>query len=218
MYNYTQLIESCREREREEKARGIEIGPIVLSRLEKRLERNFFSKFQELGWSFSKRLKSVGCQSEFDSFHHSFVQSFRQEIRGRSGTQISYGEAQKPVNIFLKEYVEKSGLLDKSRVELLSPLLHVTLDGVMILYLESFFRDDYQSFIAPVDAACGHIETEKLTSFHKKDISESHLTQLMFFNYEVYAAWQAWFRRIFPERPVLLDAVWSIARNTLLAP
>jgi hypothetical protein len=38
----------------------------------------------------------------------------------------------------------------------------------------------------------------------------------MFINHDVYIAWQSWFRSISPNRPVLLDTVWSIARRALL--
>ena len=112
--------------------------------------------------------------------------------------------------------MEKSKLLDAALAERLSPLLHVTLDGITIMYMQSFFREDYNAFIAPVSKICGLIDTFEVTQFRNKDISESLQTQLMFFNHEIYSAWQAWFRSISPERPVLLDAVWSIARKTLL--
>jgi hypothetical protein len=216
MYDYAHLIQTCREREQEEVKTGFELGTEVFSRLSKKMERDFLPKFQEMAWQFSKKLKPVTTIAEFDTYHHNFVVAVRNDMRSRSGTMLSYGEAQKPVNVFLKEYLEKSAILDAATIKRLSPYLHVTMDGVIILYLQSFFREDYLHYVAPANEGCGHIYTEKLLSFHKKDISESHLTQLMFFNREVYTAWQGWFRRICPNRPVLLDAVWSIARRTLL--
>ena len=216
MNQYESLIQKCLEREKEENKKGAEIGSVILSRLEKRLERQFFPKFQELSFSFAIRLKSVSSREEFDLFHRSYIQAFRQEIKTRGGTIVSYGEAQKPVNIFLKEYVEKSKLLDAALAVRLSPLLHVTLDGIIIMYMQSFFREDYNAFIAPVSRSCGLIDTFDITQYRNKDISESLQNQLMFINHEVYTAWQAWFRTISPGRPVLLDAVWSIARRTLL--
>ena len=92
----------------------------------------------------------------------------------------------------------------------------MTLDGIIIMYMQSFFREDYDAFIAPVNKVCGLIDTYDVTQYRNKDISESLQNQLMFINHEVYSAWQAWFRRISPERPVLLDSIWSIARKTLL--
>ena len=216
MNHYDTLIQKCLEREKEETKKGVEIGSVILSRLEKRLERQFFPKFQELSFRFALKLKSVSSREEFDLFHRSYIQAFRQEIKTRGGTIVSYGEAQKPVNIFLKEYVEKSKLLDAALTDRLSPLLHVTLDGIIIMYMQSFFREDYNAFIAPVSRGCGLIDTFDITQYRNKDISESLQNQLMFINHEIYSAWQSWFRSISPGRPVLLDTVWSIARKTLL--
>jgi hypothetical protein len=216
MNQYDTLIRKCLERETEERESGAEIGPIILSRLGKRLERNFFAKFQEISYPFALKLKSVNSHEEFDAFHRAFIQAFRQEVKTRGGTIVSYGEAQKPINIFLKEYVEKSQLLDAQLSARLSPLLHVTLDGVVIMYMHSFFREDYTNFISPVSQTCGLIDTLRVPQFRSRDLSESLQQQVMFINREIYTAWQEWFRRISPTRPVLLDAIWSIARQTLL--
>ena len=85
------------------------------------MSASFFPKFQELSFRFALKLKSVCSREEFDLFHRSYIQAFRQEIKTRGGTIVSYGEAQKPVNIFLKEYVEKSQMLDKDLAGRLSP-------------------------------------------------------------------------------------------------
>ena len=85
------------------------------------------------------------------------------------------------------------------------------------MYMQSFFREDYNTFIAPVSRVCGLIDTFDITQYRNKDISDSLQTQLMFINHEIYSAWQLWFRNISPARPVLLDTVWSIARRTLLS-
>ena len=164
MNQYDNLIQKCCEREKEEQRKGAEIGPIILSRLEKRLERNFFSKFQELGYPFALKLKSISSREEFDLFHRSFIQAFRQEIKTRGGTIVSYGEAQKPINIFLKEYVEKSKLLDAAQAARLSPMLHVTLDGVVVSYMQSFFREEYDAFIAPSSKSTGTSTSGPITA------------------------------------------------------
>jgi hypothetical protein len=215
MYDYQSLIQQCQAREQEEKTRGIEIGSMVLTRLSGRLEKDFYPKYQDLAWQFSRRLRSVNTIAEFDDFHRSFVQTFRETVKSRSGTTISYGEAQQPVNVFLKEYVEKSEILNEAASSCLKPFLHVTLDGVIIYYLQCFFREDYLKYIGALDDACGYLGTGRITSFRNKDVSQSQLNQMLFFDARVYYAWQSWFRRIFPSRPVLLDSVWSISRQTL---
>ena len=217
MYDYTSLIRCCRDREEEETAQGIDIGAMMLGRLSSRLEKDFFPKFQELGWQSTRRLRSIGTIEEYDIYHQEFVTAFRNTIKTRSGTIISYGEAQQPINIFLKDYIDNIHLLGASESARLRQFLHVTLDGVMIYYLQSFFREDYVKHIGPHHEACGYFDSGKVTSFHHQDISQSQLTQLLFIGRDAYYAWQLWFREIFPDRPSLMDAVWSVARQTLFA-
>ena len=215
MYDYDSLIKNCHTWEEEEKSQGIDIGVMMLKRLSPRLERDFFPKFQELGWRCTRGLNSINTLGEYDAFHHRFVTEFRSNIKNRNGTIISYGEAQQPINIFLKDYVDNIHSLGESVAERLRMYLHVTLDGVMIYYLQSFFRDDYAKHIAPFQDACGAFDNGRRVSFHRQDTSQSQLIQLLFIGKNTYYAWQAWFRRIFPSRPSLLDGIWSIGRRTL---
>ncbi len=217
MYNYGSLISSCHDREEEEIAQAIDTGAMMLRRLSPRLERNFFPKFQELGWQYSRRLRSLHTSAEFDDYHHEFVTAFRDTIKTRSGTVISYGEAQQPINIFLKDYVDNIHLLGTEEAARLRQYIHVTMDGVMIYYFQSFFREDYLRHIAPYHNASGCFDNCHAPSFHHQDLSQSQLTQLLFFSRDTYCAWQSWFRQIYPSRPSLLDAVWSIARKTLFS-
>jgi hypothetical protein len=217
VYDYSSLISRCEAREEEEKSQGIDTGAMMLRRLSPRLERDFFPKFQELGWQFSRRLKSISTVDDFDSYHHEFVSAFRDTIKARSGTVVSYGEAQQPINIFLKDYTENARLTAVSGASRLNGWLHATLDGVIIYYFQSFFREDFLEHIGPYQAACGGFDAGRSAPFHRRDTSHSQLTQLMFFGRDTYHAWQSWFRQIFPARPALLDAVWSIARQDLFA-
>jgi len=217
MYDYSSLIRSCHDREDEEISHKIDTGAMMLQRLSSRLERDFFSKFQDLGWQFSRHLRSLNSIAEFDSFHHEFVTAFRDTIRTRQGTIISYGEAQQPINVFLKDYVEDIHILGASEAARLRQFLHVTIDGVMIYYLQSFFYEDYLQHIAPHNDACGYFDSRRVAPFHRQDLSQSQLTQLLFISRDTYYAWQTWFRQIYPNRPSLLDTIWSIARKTLFA-
>jgi hypothetical protein len=87
----------------------------------------------------------------------------------------------------------------------------------MIYYMQSFFRDDYMQRIEPHNDSCGYIEGGRLAPFHQQDISPSQLMQLLFIGRETYYAWQSWFRQVNPSRPSMLDAIWSIARQTLFS-
>ena len=217
MYDYSSLIRSCHDREQQETSREIDTGAMMLKRLSSRLERDFFPKFQELGWQYSRPLRSIESADEFDTHHHAFVTAFRETIKARNGTVISYGEAQQPINIFLRDYVDNIHLLGTSEANRLRQYLHVTMDGVMIYYLQSFFNEDHMRYIAPHNDACGYFDSGHPTPFYRQDLSQSQLTQLLFIGRETYYAWQNWFRQIYPNRPSLLDAIWSIARQTLFS-
>ena len=217
MYDYSSLIRSCHDREEEEITQDIDTGALMLQRLSSRLERDFFPKFQEIGWQYSRQLRSIGTQDEFDDYHHKFVTAFRDAIKTRTGTVMSYGEAQQPINIFLKDYVEKINLLGTEEAARLRQFIHVTMDGVMIYYFQSFFHEDYLQHIAPHNDSCGYFGNERTAPFYRQDLSQSQLTQLLFISRDTYHAWQVWFRQICPNRPSLLDAVWSISRKTLFS-
>lgn len=217
MYDYSSLIRNCHDREEEETAQNIDTGAMMLNRLSKRLERDFFIKFQELGWQFSRRLRSLETVAEFDAHHHEFVTAFRDTIKTRNGTIASYGEAQQPINVFLKDYVENINLLGTSEAARLRGYLHVTMDGVMIYYFQSFFHEDYLRHIAPHHDACGYLDSDRVTPFYRQDLNPSQLIQLLFISRSTYYAWQSWFRQIYPNRPSLLDTTWSVARQTLFS-
>ena len=217
MYDYSFLVRRCRDREEEETAQDIDTGAMMLKDLSARLERGFFPKFQELGWQFSRRLRSLNTIAEFDSYHHEFVTAFRETVRTRHGTIISYGEAQQPINIFLKDYIENILLLNADEAARLRPYIHVTIDGVMIYYFQSFFYEDYLRHVAPHNGIGGYLDSNRTAPFHRQDLSKSQLTQLLFISRDTYYAWQSWFRQIHPDRPSLLDTTWSIARQTLFS-
>ena len=210
MHEYQHLLHCCREREQEEHRRGFETGTIVMARFTKLMEHNFLPMFQQMAWEHSQKVKTAVSIDEFDESHHHFVEGLRQGIKARNGTVVSYGEAQQPVNIFLKEYVEKSGILPEPDSQRLIPFLHVTLDGVIIMYLRSLFRMDYLRHVVPGG------ETADPIPFEREEVNPANLRQLLSFDREHYRAWQGWFRRISPGRPVLLDSIWSISRQTLL--
>ena len=207
---YQHLLHCCREREQEERRRGFETGTIVMARFARIMEHDFFPRFQQLAWEHSQRLKTAVSVTEFDDHHHHFVEELRQGIKAHNGTVVPYGEAQQPVNIFLKEYIEKSGILPEADSLRLIPFLHVTLDGVIILYLRALFQQDYMRHITDGEQPLPSVP------FEREEISPSSLRQLLSFGREEYQAWQEWFRHISPVRPVLLDSIWSISRQTLL--
>ncbi len=56
---------------------------------------------------------------------------------------MSYGQAQKPVNVFLKVYVDWAKLPDRKTAIRLAKYLHVPLDSVVMGRVRREHRDDY---------------------------------------------------------------------------
>jgi len=95
------------------------IGPV--------LRKGAVDQFINLAWQMAQNLDSIQNRHEFDAWHDKCVQRLRDEIGITSkGKRVSYGQAQKPINVFLKLYVDWANLEVATR---LRPFLHVPLDS-----------------------------------------------------------------------------------------
>jgi hypothetical protein len=212
MEDYSELINRCKDKEEEAIIKGIAMGAVILSRMGTRYMKGSVKTFQDLALQFSPRLTTITTISEFDSFHESFVEAVQSHIKRKDGGQLSYGEAQKSINVFLKNYVDRSSLPDGATAKKVRPFLHVPLDSVMIRYFRKNYPQGYEKYILPEHRKIN----EQLKANNPKSIKipDRVLSELQYIFQEVYLAWQNWFREIFPEKPVLLDTIWSLERET----
>jgi len=150
--------------------------------------------------------------NEFDGFHEQFVEAVHSRIRDKEGGPLSYGEAQKSINVFLKTYVDRSSLPDIETAKRLRPFLHVPLDSVMIGHFRKNFKSDYAKYISPAHNKENEVYKAKTPTFTGK-IPDATLSKLAYIFRDVYIAWQKWFRDIYPEKPVLLDTIWALERE-----
>lgn len=212
MEDYSKLIQRCKDHEDEALVKGAAMGAVILSRMAPRLEKDSVRKFQDLAWRLSKGLKGILTVNDFDAYHSGFMESFRNTIKSKDGRKPSYGEAQKPINVFLKTYVDRSSLPDAATAAKLRPFLHVPLDSIMIKYFRKNFRQDYDRYIVPA-----HHEMNKrlkvTTPTFTGKIPDTMLSELQFIFQGTYFAWQKWFRDICPNKPLLLDTIWSLERK-----
>ncbi len=212
MENYSELIERCRNNEEEAIIKGAAMGAVILSRMGPIYERGSVSKFQKIAQRFSQELNDITTIEDFDIFHERFVESLQNEIKGQDGEKLSYGEAQKSINVFLKTYVDRSSRPRTLVAETIRPFLHVPLDSIMIKYFRKNFRSDYSIYIAPVH----HQVNEWLRDTNPAStvkIPDRVLSELKYIFQEVYLAWQKWFRAIYPNKPVMLDTIWALERE-----
>ena len=211
MTDYDSMIQHLKNTESEVIAKELAGGEMMLGRMVPRFEKNCIPKFQDLAWQYSKKLIRITSLTDFDAFHWDFIAVFCQRIRSKDGEAASYGEAQKPINLFLKSYVDRFAVLGEVVTRRLRPFLHVPLDSVIIGYFRSNFRKDYDRHIAPV-----HRQINQLMKVQHPEVSanmpDGLLSQLQYLQENEYLAWQNWFREIYPERPVLIDNLWFFER------
>jgi len=187
------------------------MGAVMLSRMVPELEKGCVPKFEDLAWQFSRKLRNIHTIGDFDTYHDKFIDAFIANIKNKHGKECSYGQAQKPINVFLKNYVDRSSLPDAKTAERIRPFLHVPLDSIVMRYLRTNFGSDYKAYITPclnkMNAALPKINPSILK------LPDSEWLKLQNIYEESYLAWQKWLRDIYPSKPVLLDTIWSIERN-----
>lgn len=211
MQTYSDLIDRCKNKEEEAVIKGIAMGAVILSRMGPIYMKGSVKIFQDLALQLSPELRNITTMADFDQFHESFIDSVQHNIKRKDERKLSYGEAQKAVNVFLKNYVDRSSLPNEVTAEKLRPFLHVPLDSVMIQHFRDNFAEGYAEYIQPKHGRINQLV--KAQDPNAEMVSDRELSQLKHIVPEVYFAWQAWFRDIYPAKPVLLDTIWSLERE-----
>lgn len=146
------------------------------------------NRFILMAWEMHRYLASIADQREFDVWHDKFVQTLIKEIGETSkGKPISYGQAQKPINVFLKLYVDWADLPNLKIANRLRPCLHVPLDSRVMKYSRNNFPKYYAEF---------KLKRSSLATIDKVQ----------------YYRWQDFFRKVNPKKPLLLDVFWAVGR------
>lgn len=151
--------------------------------------------FAEMATARVALLSRIDSADEFDSFHHSWVTEIAKKIarnkRG-GGQRCSYGQAQKPINVFLNLFVDWARRPDIRTAERLLPWLHVPLDSIVMRNMSMQFSKDFERGIHPLQ---------------RQPFSLSKIDR------ELYYCWQNLFRTKYPIKPLLFDIVWSTSRG-----
>ena len=139
-------------------------------------------------------LRRLTTAAKFDAFHHSWVKEIIHRIPRNSRSldrECSYGQAQKPINVFLKLFVDWAHRPDPKTASRMRPYLHVPLDSIVMRTLKKEFSPDFEQSIRPLQGAS---------------------VTLSVIDRELYERWQGLFRLKYPEKPLLFDVTWSIGR------
>jgi len=159
------------------------------------LEAGSVDTFTEMVGQFLSHLSLLTSQQDFDKFHDQFLGEFMSAVKTAKDDPLAYGQAQKPLNVFLKVYVHWASLPSQQIAERVRPLLHVPLDRILMSQVKHLFPKEYHNIVRPAYQGC------------------APSVQLSEVDPDRYRAWQACFREISPDRPVLLDVLWNLGRS-----
>jgi hypothetical protein len=141
------------------------------------------------------QLDQISCRQDFEEFHREFLEEFMGKVKAAKGGPVVYGQAQKPLNVFLKVFVHWASHPNHEVAERIRPLLHVPLDSVLMREVKRLFPEEWQEFVRL--AYAGHSPSVRLSHV---DVNK-------------YLAWQKCFRAIYPDRPIVLDVLWNWGRG-----
>lgn len=175
------------------------LGSLAFVRAQGRtLEERSQEKVLALLWVIRGELESIRSQEQFDKRHRAWVENALQVLRTNRQGQLAYGQGQKTINVFLKFYVDWASRPTADVSARLRPWLHCPLDKVIMEALRSHDTGTWRQRIWEPHYR-GRVE-------HQQRASMSSV------NEPAYRAWQAWIRELSPEKPVLIDALWSLLR------
>lgn len=103
--------------------------------------------FQEMAIRKVKKLEKITSIKSFDNFHNIWVQEIINTIKlnkKNKGKSCSYGQAQKPINVFLKLYVDWAKLPRPKIANILLPFLHVPLDSILMKNIKKEYKNFYK--------------------------------------------------------------------------
>jgi hypothetical protein len=175
------------------------LGSLAFVRAQGRtLQERSQEKILDLLWVIRTELDSITSREAFDQHHHEWIERFVQALRTNRQTQLAYGQGQKTINVFLKFYVDWASRPTVDVATRLRPWLHCPLDKVVMETLRSRDTDAWRNRIWEPN--------------YRGRVPHQQRSSMSMINEPAYRAWQAWIRELSPEKPVLIDAIWSLFR------
>ncbi len=161
------------------------------------LEKRGVVKFQKLMVNIDPQLREVRDRTQFDDLHAKFVEKIIADFKTSRGTAPTYGQAQKPVNVFFKVYIDWAGKPDQETGIRLVPFLHVPLDSILMKTIKrhSQYGAWYEREIKPYRTSV------------QQEFSLSKIDRA------AYLKWQQFFRDIHPDKPLIFDIAWALNRK-----
>jgi len=184
------------------------------------LEERGVDKFVELMNTMVPKLYGAQtARQDFDKWHADSCDCILSTFKTARGEALSYGQAQKPLNVFLKVYVDWARQPGRELADKLATWLHVPLDSVVMKFMSREFASDYENRVVAVRRRRIERLTERLGSLGHKCTGAiarrlvGNEFSLAAIDRETYIAWQELFRDLWPAKPVQLDIVWVLERR-----
>lgn len=180
------------------------------------LEKGGVGRFADLMVETVPKFYRHITREHFERVHAETCDLILSSFKTARNESLSYGQAQKPLNVFLKVYVDWARRPEPPVAEKLAPLLHCPLDSLLMEFIKREFPDEYVSHIAALrQRHIGHLAErlkEKPSLVARAMGDEFSLTAM---NKEFYVAWQELLRSLYPAKPVMLDIIWVHERSQL---
>ena len=116
------------------------------------------------------------------------------EIKTNSNSSVSFGQAQKPINVFYKVYVDWARKPDENTRNKILPFLHVPLDSILMKTIKKKYSQWYK---------------ENIKCLIKDSQQEFSLSKI---DEDLYYHWQTFFREMYSTKPLIFDVAWALNR------
>jgi hypothetical protein len=158
-------------------------------------------------------------REHFDSIHAKTCDRIISSFKTNRNEKLSYGQAQKALNVFLKVYVDWAKRPNKELADKLAPFLHVPLDSLLMRFIAREFKGEYETRITSIRMHLAERTAERLKErlpgSTPRAVERALLGNefsLVGINKEIYLAWQEFLRSLWPGKPLMLDIIWVLER------
>jgi hypothetical protein len=183
------------------------------------LKAGSVAQFSSLMVELIPKLYGLPTRDRFEAWHKDACIRIVESFKTRSEGSLSYGQAQKPLNVFLKVYTAWAKQPTVALADSLLPFLHVPLDSVLMKCIAREFPGEYAAKIAPIRRRRIEWTHERVNSLGGQKFSKTLVGSVIGSEFsltaideEIYKAWQDMLRSFWPGAPVRLDTLWAVNR------
>jgi hypothetical protein len=179
------------------------------------LEKGGVDRFADLMVETIPKFYGLPTRERFEKIHAETCDRVCSTFKTSHHEKPSYGQAQKPLNVFLKVYMDWAAQPTRDLAQSLRPFLHVPLDSLLMEFIAREFPDKYKTRIVPVrqglaEWIAGRMENATAKMVNRAWGKEFSLTGIV--TKEIYLTWQGLLRDLYPVKPVALDTIWVVER------